>query len=397
MARISAAPPPSSSARANEAAARYPLNTLPHADLPHLTRITDLDDRAILDLFAAADEIRQADGRDGRANVLGSHSGRIVAMLFYEPSTRTRLSFESASLRLGADVIGFADPKIASVSKGESLIDTIRTVQRYADAIVIRHPAEGAAMLASQVAAVPIINAGDGGHEHPTQTLFDLYTIHQRFPSIAGRTIGMTGDLLYGRTVHSLAKAAAHFGAKLVFIAPEQLQVPPHLREPLVQQTNVRIVSELDEVIADLDVLYVTRVQTERMDEAFKAKLGTMPPLSRLRLGNAKSNLLILHPLPRVDEIAYDVDDDERAWYFEQVANGVVMRMAILDRVLSLAQPLPLGAVGSPLRIEHPPWKRTTDLPRCVSPKCVTNTEHSIAQRSDDDTHCLYCDRPLPV
>lgn len=359
--------------------------------LPHLARIADLDDRAISDLFAAADRLRSEPAAARK------HSNRIVAMLFYEPSTRTRLSFESAAHRIGAQVIGFADPKVASAAKGESLIDTIRTVQRYADAIVLRHPSEGAAMLASKVAMVPIINAGDGGHEHPTQTLFDLYTLRQRLGSLRGKTIGMIGDLLFGRTVHSLAKASARFGAKLIFVAPPELQLPDHLREQLSAHTSITLVPELERVIGELDVLYVTRLQTERMDEAFRAKLRAMKPLSRSQLSGAKPNLLIMHPLPRVDELGYDVDAHPGGWYFEQLANGVVMRMAILDRLLSLATPIPLGAMDAPQTLDDPPWQKRGELPSCPNANCITNTEHSITPRSEDGDHCAYCDHPRRV
>jgi aspartate carbamoyltransferase catalytic subunit len=359
--------------------------------LHHVIGIGDLTREQIIELHELADSIRTIPARARR------HQGRIVATLFYEPSTRTRLSFESAALRIGAQVIGFADPKASSAAKGETLIDTIRTVERYCDAIVLRHPAEGAAMLASKVAHVPIINAGDGGHEHPTQTLFDLYTIRQRFGNLDGRIIGFTGDLRYGRTVHSLAKAAAMFGAKLIFIAPEPLQMPAHELEQLRKQTSVETADELAHTIARLDVLYATRLQAERLDETTRAQIKAIPPLRVGDLGGAKDGLMILHPLPRVDEIEPHVDCDARAWYFEQVANGVLMRMAILDQILTSLPESRIGAADRPIKPSDPPWHEQSGLSgrSCTNAKCVTHTERRVMLRSADGESCDYCDHPL--
>lgn len=355
--------------------------------LHHLTAIAELNRRQMIALFKLADSIGEIPARARR------HQGRIIAMLFYEPSTRTRLSFESAALRIGAQAIGFSDPKASSAAKGETIIDTVRTVARYADAIVLRHPAEGAATLAAKVSHVPIINAGDGGHEHPTQTLFDLYTVRARFPELSDCAIGFTGDLRYGRTVHSLAKAAAMFGATLIFIAPEPLQIPEHELERLREQTNVEVVDDLSSVIGRLDVLYATRLQVERLDEAAREPNRDQHVLTMDDLRGAKDHLMILHPLPRVDEIAPEVDGDARAWYFEQAANGVLMRMALLDRILSSLPEDPLGAAETPRLPNDPPWREQEGLSglECTNAKCVTHCERHVMPRSTDGVSCAYC------
>ncbi len=363
----------------------------PTSPPPHLVQMDALDRDDMLDYFTRAESFRAGAAADQR------HAGRIVATLFYEPSTRTRLSFESAALRLGAQTLGFSDPAASSAAKGEMLIDTIRTVERYADLIVLRHPAEGAARLAAQVASVPIVNAGDGGHEHPTQTLFDLYTIHRRRGSLNGLTLGLTGDLKYGRTVHSLALAAAAFGVTLIFIAPEPLQVPAHLRGRLEDMTVVRTAASLDGVIDKLDALYVTRVQRERMDPAEAAALGPPHALGPTDLRTARDDLLVLHPLPRVTEIDPAVDEDPRAWYFEQLADGVVMRMAILDVLLSGAAPLPLGGGAKRPPPEDPPWRESPDAKgmTCGNPNCVTRRERGVMMRTISRggvRSCAYCD-----
>jgi aspartate carbamoyltransferase catalytic subunit len=359
----------------------------------HLTRIADVDREWIESLFALADDMRAEP-----AACAGRLAGRIVGTFFFEPSTRTRLSFESATQRLGGACLGFADPRASSAAKGESLIDTIRVVERYCDLVVLRHPAEGAAALAAKVASVPIINAGDGGHEHPTQTLFDLYTIRQRFGSLQDRTIGFVGDLRFGRTVHSLAEAASRFGAKLVFAAPDELQMPERLLEELRGRTEARVACSIDADLPALDVLYVTRVQAERMDDSLRQSVRLPPPLTGGALRSAKPDLLVLHPLPRVGEIGYDVDEDPRARYFEQVANGVLVRMALLDRMLAGAAAHPPGGRDEKPPIADPPW-RVIDpaLSPCANPACVTRTEHSIAPRHERGGLCAYCGHTIPV
>ncbi len=264
--------------------------------------------------------------------------GKILATLFFEPSTRTRLSFESAMHRLGGSVIGFSSAASTSVKKGESLADTIKTVEQYSDVIVIRHPMEGAARLAAEVAEIPVINAGDGSNQHPTQTLLDLYTIKRAFGRIDGLTIGLLGDLKYGRTVHSLAEALAFYDVELYLISPELLRMPKHIVEELREKgVKVHETTDLEGAIPELDVLYVTRIQRERFpdeEEYLKVK-GSYQVNCRL-LKNAKETLKVMHPLPRVDEIHPEVDGSEHALYFRQVFSGVPVRMALLGLTLGV-------------------------------------------------------------
>ena len=261
-----------------------------------------------------------------------------LATLFYEPSTRTRLSFETAMLRLGGKVIGFAGAQLASVTKGESIADTIKTVSNYVDAIAIRHPKEGAALVASRAASVPVINAGDGGHMHPTQTLADLATLQSRFGRITDLTVGLCGDLTFGRTVHSLIETLCRFGnVRFVLISPDELKTPQYVIDrinatPSCSYVEVR---DLVSVIGDLDVLYMTRVQKERFfNEDDYLRLRDTYILDEAKLSLAQPHMAVLHPLPRVNEIAVEVDDDPRAAYFEQVKNGMLMRMALESSVI---------------------------------------------------------------
>jgi len=264
--------------------------------------------------------------------------GKILATLFFEPSTRTRLSFESAMHRLGGSVIGFSSASSTSVKKGESLADTIRTVEQYSDVIVIRHPLEGAARLAAEVAEVPVINAGDGSNQHPTQTLLDLYTIKRAFGRIDGLTIGLLGDLKYGRTVHSLAEALAFYDVELYLISPELLRMPKHIVEELKERgVKVHETTDLEGAIPELDVLYVTRIQRERFpDEEEYLKVKGSYQVNCKLLKNAKESLKVMHPLPRVDEIHPEVDGSEHALYFRQVFSGVPVRMALLGLTLGV-------------------------------------------------------------
>ncbi|MCL1843406.1 MAG: aspartate carbamoyltransferase [Defluviitaleaceae bacterium] len=259
--------------------------------------------------------------------------GKILASLFYEPSTRTRLSFEAAMLRLGGQVIGFSESGSSSASKGESIADTIRMAACYADVAVIRHPKEGAALVASQYANIPVINAGDGGHFHPTQTLTDLLTIRLKKGSLNNITIGLCGDLKFGRTVHSLICAFARYsGVKFVMISPDELRIPEYVRSEINECEEVR---DLSEALPKLDVLYMTRVQRERFfNEEDYIRLKDSYILNSEKLREAKSDLMILHPLPRVNEIATDVDNDPRAFYFKQAKNGMYIRMALLNALL---------------------------------------------------------------
>ncbi len=264
--------------------------------------------------------------------------GKILATLFFEPSTRTRLSFESAMHRLGGSVIGFSSAASTSVKKGESLADTVRTVEQYSDAIVIRHPTEGAARLAAEVTGIPVINAGDGSNQHPTQTLLDLYTIKHAFGRIDGLTIGLLGDLKYGRTVHSLVEALAFYNVELYLISPELLGMPKHIVEEL-RERGVRVheTTNLEGTIPELDVLYVTRIQRERFpDEEEYLKVKGSYQVNCSLLTNAKESLKIMHPLPRVDEIHPEVDKSEHALYFRQVFSGVPVRMALIGLTMGV-------------------------------------------------------------
>ncbi len=263
--------------------------------------------------------------------------GKILATLFFEPSTRTRLSFEAAMLHLGGSVEGFADANSTSSTKGETLADTIRVVSSYVDVIAMRSPKEGAALLASQFSPVPVINAGDGGHYHPTQTLTDLLTIRALRGSYEGQTIGFCGDLKFGRTVHSLAKAMCRFkNNKFVFISPAELTIPEYLEENILKPAGVEFVtaSRLEDVIGDLDILYMTRVQKERFfNEQDYLRLKDSYILDREKMKLAKKDMIVLHPLPRVNEISPEVDNDPRAAYFKQVKYGMYARMALIAKV----------------------------------------------------------------
>ena len=263
--------------------------------------------------------------------------GKILATLFFEPSTRTRLSFEAAMLHLGGSVEGFADANSTSSSKGETLADTIRVVSSYVDVIAMRSPKEGAAFLASQFSAVPIINAGDGGHYHPTQTLTDLLTIRQLRGGFEGHTIGFCGDLKFGRTVHSLAKAMCRYkNNKFIFISPEELKVPEYITEGILKPSGIEFTTaeRLEDVIGDLDILYMTRVQKERFfNEQDYVRLKDSYILDHEKMKLAKKDMIVLHPLPRVNEIAPEVDNDPRAAYFKQVRYGMFSRMALIAKV----------------------------------------------------------------
>ncbi len=263
-----------------------------------------------------------------------------LATLFFEPSTRTRLSFESAMLSLGGSVLGFSDANSSSASKGESVADTIRVVSCYSDIIAMRHPKEGAPLVASMYSGVPIINAGDGGHNHPTQTLADLLTIKTEKGDLNDFTIGFCGDLKFGRTVHSLIHALARYkNIKIVLISPKELMLPDYVKNDVLDKNNMPYVEtrSLEDAMPELDVLYMTRVQKERFfNEEDYMRLKDSYILTLDKLENAKKDLSILHPLPRVNEIAVDVDNDSRAHYFKQVANGRFIRMALILKLLGI-------------------------------------------------------------
>lgn len=264
--------------------------------------------------------------------------GKILATLFFEPSTRTRLSFESAMLRLGGKVLGFSESSSSSTAKGETLADTIRVVSGYADIIAMRHPKEGAPTVAANNSIVPVINAGDGGHNHPTQTLTDLLTISREKKRLDNLTIGLCGDLKFGRTIHSLISAMSRYeNIKFILISPNELKIPDYIKTEVLEKNNIEYIEtdSLEEYMSDLDILYMTRVQKERFfNEADYMRLKDYYILDNNKLKKAKKDLSILHPLPRVNEISTEVDEDKRAKYFEQAYNGVYIRMALILSLL---------------------------------------------------------------
>ncbi len=277
---------------------------------------------------------------DNPAEYAHKCDGRILATCFYEPSTRTRLSFESAMLRLGGQVLGFASADSSSAAKGESVSDTIRIISSYADICAMRHPKEGAPMVAASKSWIPVINAGDGGHQHPTQTLTDLMTIRSLKGSLSNMTIGLCGDLKFGRTVHSLINALRRYeNVKFVFISPPELKIPDYIRDDVLIKNNIEFkeVIKLDDVMPELDILYMTRVQRERFfNEEDYVRLKDFYILNKEKMALAKKDMMVLHPLPRVNEISVEVDEDERAMYFKQVQYGMYIRMALILKLLEL-------------------------------------------------------------
>lgn len=287
------------------------------------------------EIFNLADEIIKAPEKFADAC-----KGKLLATLFYEPSTRTRFSFEAAMLRLGGQIIGFSEPNSSSTAKGESIADTIRTVACYADIAVMRHPKEGAPQIAAQYSDIPVINAGDGGHQHPTQTLTDLLTIRTIKGTLNNLTIGCCGDLKFGRTVHSLIKAlSAYENNKFILISPEELKVPDYIRKEILEKKNIEFkqVKTMEEAMKDIDILYMTRVQRERFfNEEDYIRLKDSFILDSKKMSLAKDDMAVLHPLPRVNEIAYEVDSDKRAYYFPQAKFGMYARMALILKLLGI-------------------------------------------------------------
>ena len=267
--------------------------------------------------------------------------GKILATLFYEPSTRTRFSFEAAMMRLGGKILGFSEPNSSSTAKGETLADTITMVSIYSDIIAMRHPMEGSAKLASMYSEVPVINAGDGGHQHPTQTLTDLLTIESLKNGLTNHTIGICGDLKNGRTVHSLIKAMSRYeGTKFILISPKELSIPIYIREEILIKNNIEFkeVEKLEDVIEELDILYMTRIQKERFfneEEYIRLKDSYILDVEKMEL--AKNDMIVMHPLPRVNEISIEVDKDDRACYFRQAEYGMYVRMALIAKLLGVA------------------------------------------------------------
>ena len=358
----------------------------------HLIDPMDLSVEETAQIVALAEEII-AD----RAKYSTACRGRKLATLFYEPSTRTRLSFTAAMLELGGEVIGFSDAASSSVSKGETVADTVRVVRCFADIIAMRHFKEGAPLVASQYAGIPVINAGDGSHAHPTQTLTDLLTIKREKGRLDRLTIGFCGDLKFGRTVHSLLKALSRYeGVKAILISPEELRLPDYMQQELRthSQLEFREVRTLEEAMPELDILYMTRVQKERfVDREEFDRVKDSFVLDPEKLKTAREDMIILHPLPRVNEIVRAVDNDPRAAYFRQVENGKFVRMALILTLLRWAD-------------ENRPFERTPVFgepyevggPACTNPRCISATEDvdRLARRdADGSCRCAYCETIL--
>lgn len=317
--------------------------------------------------------------------------GKKLATLFFEPSTRTRLSHEAAMLELGGSVIGFSGAQNSSAAKGESVADTAKTVSCYADIIAMRHPVEGASLVAANNASIPLINAGDGGHCHPTQTLADLLTIYREKGTLSGLTIGMCGDLLYGRTVHSLINAMTRYeGNEFVLISPDELALPDYALDALEKSgASYKVTTSLEDSIPELDILYMTRIQRERFDDPDQyERLKDSYSLTVDKMELAKPDMAVLHPLPRVNEISVKVDDDPRACYFRQCLNGKLMRMALILKLLDEAKDK-----------EHKGYWEKGEVRTggcCSNSKCITKTEQELDVKyyiaDDGSRRCYYCD-----
>jgi len=317
-----------------------------------------------------------------------------LATLFFEPSTRTRLSFEAAMLELGGSVLGFSEAGSSSAAKGESVADTAHMISCYADIMAMRHPKEGAPFVASNAASIPVINAGDGSHQHPTQTLADLLTIHKEMGRLNDLTIGLCGDLKYGRTVHSLIEAMSRYkGIRFVLIAPEELKLPDYVRRGVLDKHGIPYeeVTSLENALPELDILYMTRIQRERFDDpAEYERLKDSYVLTAGKMTLAKEKMAVLHPLPRVNEISVKVDDDPRAAYFRQALNGKHMRMALILMLLAEAEKSP---AKKPLEMEGMVYDKA-----CRNPKCISQTEQElrhIAKETDDGLRCIYCEQKV--
>ena len=355
--------------------------------MKHLIDPTDLSREETDQIIALAEDII-AD----RGKYQEKMAHRKLATLFYEPSTRTRLSFTSAMMELGGNVLGFSDAKNSSVSKGETVQDTVRVVGCFADVIAMRHHLEGAPLVAAEVSRVPIINAGDGSHSHPTQTLTDLLTIKRELGAIEGITIGFCGDLRFGRTVHSLIKALSRYkGVRVVLIAPDELRLPDYIKHDVCDRMGIEYkeTRSLDEVLPELDVLYMTRVQKERfLDEDEFDRVKDSFVLDARRMTLAKKKMAVLHPLPGVSEILTEVDADPRTAYFRQVENGKFVRMALICKLLEWKDD-PAHAMPE----QEPPVLDATL--HCTNPKCICNNEHIQPRfRASDGgvMRCWYCD-----
>ena len=344
--------------------------------------LTDLSHQELMDVIKLADDIRKNPG-----DFSGVCRGKILATLFYEPSTRTQMSFQTAMLRLGGTIIGFDNPQNSSVAKGESLKDTITVVGGYTDIIAIRNPMEGAAAAAAMYSPVPVVNAGDGGHLHPTQTLTDVVTLHNELGRLDNLTIGLCGDLKNGRTVHSLIKTLSTFkNNSFILISTPELTIPQYIKDIInASECTYKEIPSLADAMPKLDVLYMTRIQRERFasEEEYLRQNGVFV-LDKEKLRRAKKNMKILHPLPRVDEIDVEVDYDDRAKYFEQTVYGMYGRMALIMRLLENSDR------------KFPARVMPTHPFRCKNPKCITSTEHYLPsvfrEAGGDMLICKYCD-----
>ncbi len=318
-----------------------------------------------------------------------------LATLFFEPSTRTRLSFEAAMLELGGTVLGFSEANSSSAAKGESVADTAKTVSNYADIIAMRHPKEGAPQVAAAAATIPVINAGDGGHFHPTQTLADLLTVQRELGRLDHMTIGLCGDLKYGRTVHSLIAAMSRYeGIRFVLISPEELRLPSYVRYNVLEPRGIPYteVTSLEDAMPDLDVLYMTRIQRERFDDpAQYDRLKNSYILDTAKMALAREKMAVLHPLPRVNEISVAVDADPRAAYFRQTLNGKFMRMALILKLLEEAK-------ADPCRAERDEGDVVEDVLYCDNPRCISATEQELhhsfkcVNKEMKIYRCIYCE-----
>lgn len=315
--------------------------------------------------------------------------GKIMATLFYEPSTRTQMSFQSAMIRLGGNIIGFDNPSTSSVSKGESLKDTTKIVSSYSDILIIRHPQPGSAKAASLTTDCSVVNAGDGGHLHPTQTLTDLLTLYEEKGRLDNLNIGLCGDLVNGRTVHSLCKAlSAYSGNTFVLVSTPNLKLPSYIKDVITASgSRYTEVDSLDEVISDLDMLYMTRIQRERFanDEEYFAEKDTYI-LDKKKMRKSRKDMIVMHPMPRVDEISVEVDDDERAVYFKQAENGMYVRMALIMTLLE--SNIPSRTLNGTVR----------NGVSCLSPNCITQKEHYLPKSfigNGDTLECEYCDERI--
>ena len=319
---------------------------------------------------------------------------KTLATLFFEPSTRTRLSFEAAMLELGGNVLGFSEASSSSAAKGESVADTAKTVSNYANIIAMRHPKEGAPYVASRAATIPVINAGDGGHQQPTQTLADLLTIHREMGRLSNLTIGLCGDLKYGRTVHSLIEAMSRYeNIRFVLISPKELMLPDYVRVGVLDKHGIPYteVTSLEDAIPELDVLYMTRIQRERFDDqAEYERLKDSYVLTAEKMEHAKADMAVLHPLPRVNEISVKVDDDPRAAYFRQTLNGKYMRMALILKLLGEAKEDPLRQA-----IDTDGWVYDKV---CHNAKCICQNEQELPQAAklvEGTYRCVYCEQKV--